>query len=109
MIDLKGKVALITGSSRGIGRSCALEMARQGANIVVNYHSHPEDAEEVAGQVRNLGPEALVCGADVSSRPAVDRMVEEAVGRFGHLDILVCNSYYSRHSKTNCNKTEGSV
>ena len=96
MIDLKDKVALITGSSRGIGRGCALEMARQGANIIVNYHSHPEDAEEVAGQVRNLGQEVLVCGADVSQRPAVDRMVEEAIGRFGHLDILVCNSYYSR-------------
>ena len=96
MIDLQGKVALITGSSRGIGRGCALEMARAGADIVVNYRSHAEDAEAVAGEIRDLGRQALVCGADVSERPAVDRMVGAAVERFGHLDILVCNAYYSR-------------
>ena len=95
MIDLKGKVALITGSSRGIGQGCALEMARAGADLTINYHSHPEDAEEVAEEVRSLGREALVVGADASDRAAVDRMVAATIERFGHLDILVSNAYHS--------------
>lgn len=96
MVDLSGKVALITGSSRGIGRGCALEMARAGANITVNYHSHKEDAEAVAGEIRALGREALVVGADVSDRADVDRMVAQTVERFGRLDTAVCNAYYSK-------------
>lgn len=96
MIDLNGKVALITGSSRGIGRGCAEEMARAGANVTVNYHSHREDGEEVAESVRSLGGEAIVVQADVSDREAVDAMVEATVERFGRLDVVVCNAYYSR-------------
>jgi glucose 1-dehydrogenase len=96
MIDLNGKVALITGSSRGIGRGCAEEMARAGANVTVNYHSHREDGEEVAESVRSLGGEAIVVQADVSDRAAVDAMVAKTVDRFGRLDVVVCNAYYSR-------------
>ena len=96
MVDLTGKVALITGSSRGIGRGCAVEMARAGADITVNYHSHAEDAEGVAEEIRALGRRALVVQADVSDRPAVERMVAATVERFGHLDICVCNAYYSK-------------
>ena len=96
MVDMKGKVALVTGSSRGIGRGCALEMARAGADIVVNYRSHSDDAESVAEEVRSLGGQALVVAADVSDRGAVDGMVDRAVERFGQLDIVVCNAYYSK-------------
>ena len=96
MVDMTGKVALITGSSRGIGRGCAVEMARAGADIAINYHSHPEDAENVANEVRAEGREALVVQADVSDRGAVDRMVEATVDRFGRLDIVVANAYYSK-------------
>ena len=96
MVDMTGRVALITGSSRGIGRGCAVEMARAGANIAVNYHSHPDDAEDVAKEVRALGGEAIVVQADVSDRAAVDRMVEAAVSRFGRLDVVVANAYYSK-------------
>ena len=96
MVDMTGRVALITGSSRGIGRGCAVEMARAGADIAVNYHSHPEDAEDVANEVRAQGREAIVVQADVSDRAAVDRMVEAAVNRFGRLDIVVANAYYSK-------------
>ena len=96
MVDLTGKVALITGSSRGIGHGCAVEMAKAGASITVNYHSHPEDAEAVAQEVRSHGQEALVVQGDVSDRAAVDRMVSETVSEFGHLDIVVCNAYYSK-------------
>ncbi len=96
MVDLTGKVALITGSSRGIGHGCAIEMARCGADITVNYHTHPEDAEAVAEGVRALGSKALVVQADVSDRTAVDRMVAETLECFGRLDIAVCNAYYSK-------------
>jgi glucose 1-dehydrogenase len=96
MVNLKGKVALITGSSRGIGRGCALEMARAGADITVNYRSHAEEAEAVAEEIRALHRQALVVQADVSNRSAVDRMVAATIERFGHLDILVCNAYYSK-------------
>ena len=96
MIDLSGKVALITGSSRGIGHGCALEMAKAGANITVNYNTHPEDAETVAEGVRAAGRDALGVQADVSDREAVDKMVAETVSTFGRLDIVVCNAYYSK-------------
>jgi glucose 1-dehydrogenase len=96
MIELSGKVALITGASRGIGRGCALEMARAGADVAINYHSHGEEAEAVAAQVRELGRQALVWQADVADRRAVEEMVAAVAQRLGHLDILVCNAYYSK-------------
>ena len=96
MIDLSGKVALITGSSRGIGKGCALEMARAGADICVNYRSHGDEAEAVAEEVRAMGRRALVCRADVAEREAVDGMVVAALEEFGHLDIAVANAYYSK-------------
>lgn len=96
MIDLSGKVALITGASRGIGRATAIEMAKAGANVAVNYRSHPDEAEEVAEEVRSLGREAIVYGADVSDRAAVSDMVDTTVEQLGRVDILVSNAYYSK-------------
>jgi len=96
MIDLKDKVVLITGASRGIGRATAVEMARAGANVTVNYHSHGDEAEEVASEVREAGQEALTFQADVSDRSAVEAMVAETVKTFGRLDVLVSNAYYSK-------------
>lgn len=93
MIDLTGKVALVTGSSRGIGRGCAVEMARCGADVAVNYRSHADEAEEVAEEIRSLGRKAAVFGVDVSDRAAVDDMVQGAVSELGRLDILVSNAY----------------
>lgn len=95
-IDLSGKVALITGSSRGIGRGCALEMARAGADITLNYRQDAKGAESVAEEVRAIGQDVLIVQADVADRAAVDRMVAETVERFGHLDVVVCNAYYSK-------------
>ncbi len=95
MIDLSGRVALITGASRGIGRGCALEMAKAGADIVVNYNAHAEDAAEVVGQVERLGRRAVAVQANVGERPAVDRLVRAALERFGKVDILVNNAYRS--------------
>ena len=95
-VDLTKKIALITGASRGIGKGCALEMARAGADVAINYFQHKHDAEEVAEEVQAMGRQALVIQGDVSDRSAVDKMVEATVRRFGHLDIAVCNSYYSK-------------
>ncbi len=95
MIDLTGKVALITGSSRGIGRGCALEMARAGANVAVNYRTHPDEAEAVAADIRNMGRQAITIQANVADRSAIDHMVSATVEQLGHLDIAVCNAAYS--------------
>ncbi len=95
-IKLDGKVALISGASRGIGRGVALQMGRSGANVAVNYRTHPDEAEEVAAEIRQAGSEALVYLADVSDREAVDAMVNATVEKFGRLDIVVSNAYYSK-------------
>ena len=95
-INLDGKVALISGASRGIGRGIALRMGRSGAKVVVNYRTHPDEAEEVAEEIRSAGSDALVYGADVSDRDAVDAMVAATVEQFGRLDIVVSNAYYSK-------------
>ena len=95
MIDLTGKVALITGSSRGIGRGCALEMARAGANVAVTYRTHPDEAEAVAADIRNMGRQAITIQANVADRSAIDHMVSATVEQLGHLDIAVCNAAYS--------------
>ncbi len=95
-INLDGKVALISGASRGIGRGIALRMGRSGAKVAVNYRTHPDEAEEVAAEIRDAGSDALVYGADVSDRNAVDAMVAATVEQFGRLDIVVSNAYYSK-------------
>jgi glucose 1-dehydrogenase len=90
--DLEGKVAVITGASRGIGRGAAVEMARRGARVVVNYRSHGEEADAVARECCEAGGEALVFQADVGEREAVDRMFAAALERWGRIDILVNNA-----------------
>tara|TARA_B100000809_G_scaffold223850_1_gene233619 strand:+ start:1272 stop:2027 length:756 start_codon:yes stop_codon:yes gene_type:complete len=96
LIDLSGKVALITGASRGIGRGCAEQMAQCGADVAINYRSHPDEADEVADVVRSLGGRAATFGADVSDRTAVDAMVAGAAQQLGRVDIVVANAYYSK-------------
>jgi len=68
-MKLNGKVAFITGANRGIGRGCAIELAREGADIAINYYRHAGEAEAVAEQVRSLGRRALVLQGDVADRP----------------------------------------
>jgi len=89
---LEGKVALVTGSSRGIGRSIALELASQGADVCVNYSKNRESATAVAGKIESLGRKSLVVGADVTDRSRVANMVSETVSKLGRLDILVNNA-----------------
>lgn len=92
MIDLSGRVALITGSSRGIGRACALKLAEAGADVVVNYITSKPAAMEVAEQIRDMGRTAVVVRADVSQRDDVDSMIEFVKLELGTLDILVSNA-----------------
>jgi glucose 1-dehydrogenase len=94
-MTLAGKVALVTGANRGIGRGCALELARAGADVAVNYRSHAEEAGEVAAAVRALGRRAIVIQADVSDRAADEAMVERTAAELGRLDILVANAALS--------------
>jgi 3-oxoacyl-[acyl-carrier protein] reductase len=90
--ELANRVALITGASRGIGAACAVVMAREGADVVINYLHSEAEAETVAAQVRALGQRALVVRADVSDQPQVLSMLEQATEAFGRVDILVSNA-----------------
>ncbi|HLR51765.1 MAG TPA: 3-oxoacyl-[acyl-carrier-protein] reductase [Candidatus Avamphibacillus sp.] len=89
---LSGKNALITGASRGIGQGIALEFARQGANVAVNYAGNEEKAQEVVDELLNLGVQAFKIQADVSNEANVKDMVKEVIKKFGCLDILVNNA-----------------
>jgi enoyl-[acyl-carrier protein] reductase III len=92
MIDLTGRVALVTGSSRGIGRACALRLAEAGADIVVNYVTARSAAEEVAEQIQDLGRRAVVVKADVSEPEDIYAMMDFIRETMGRLDILVSNA-----------------
>ncbi len=92
MKRLEGKIALVTGGSRGIGRGIALELAREGAHVAVNYRRDTAAADVTVRAIRELGGGAVALQADVSDWPAVQRMVDAALRHFGHLDIVVANS-----------------
>jgi len=96
-MDLSNKVAIVTGSARGIGRAIALKLAEAGANIVVNDIAAAADSlEGVAAEIRALNRQALVVTADVSSSEDVARLIETAAGHFGRIDILVNNAGVTR-------------
>lgn len=95
MARFEGRVALITGASRGIGRGCALVLAKEGADVAINYRSHPEEAEEVAEEVRKLGRRAITLKADVANQAEVENMVAETVKQLGQLNHFVSNAAYS--------------
>ena len=94
-MKLEGQNALVTGASRGIGRGCAMEMAKAGANVAINYRSHPEEAEEAAEEARSYGVKAITIQADVADQKSVEKSVEKVVEEFGSLDLFVSNSAYS--------------
>ncbi len=89
---LAGRVALVTGAGKRMGRSIALRFARAGADVVVNYHRSKLEAERVAKDIRALGVQCLAHQADVSKRPAVVAMMEAVSNQWGRLDILVNNA-----------------
>ncbi len=92
MIDLSGRVALVTGSSRGIGRAIALELASLGAKVVVNYHTQEAAARQVVEEIESLGGQAVAVQGDVKDPEQAKILVEKALETFGRLDILVNNA-----------------
>lgn len=93
---LKGQSALVTGANSGIGRAVALGMARAGADVVVNYVTHPETAEEVVQDIRDMGANAIALKADFSREDEVEAMFAKAIAHFGTLHIMVSNAGLQR-------------
>ena len=91
-LGLDGKVALVTGGSRGIGAAVVLGLARRGCDVAFTYRGRADAAEAVAEEVRNLGRRAMPIQADVANFAAADKAVDSIVAEFGRLDILVCNA-----------------
>ncbi len=90
--NLRNRIALVTGASRGIGRSIALALAAAGADVAVNYHRHAEDADAVVAAISASGRRALTVGADVSDGDAVVRMMGRIEAELGTVDVLVNNA-----------------
>lgn len=95
-MNLEGKAALVTGASRGIGREIALELARQGANVAVNFSGSEAKANEVVDEIKALGREAFAVKCDVSNSEEVAAMVKGTIDNYGKLDILVNNAGITR-------------
>lgn len=92
MAALAGKVAIVTGASRGIGRAIALKLAGNGASVVVNYVGNTTKAQEVVTEIDKLGVQSLAVQADVSKVADIQRLFEQTIERFGRVDILVNNA-----------------
>jgi 3-oxoacyl-[acyl-carrier protein] reductase len=92
MKDLKGKVAVVTGASKGIGASIAKSLAEAGAAVVVNYSSSSEGADRVVAEIKNKGGKAVAVQADVARAADVERLFKETMRAFGRVDILVNNA-----------------
>ena len=90
-----GRTYIITGASRGIGRSLALTLGKEHANVGINFRSHPAEAQAVADEITQAGGKALLLQADVASQPAVEEMVSKTIAAFGKLDGYVSNAAYS--------------
>ena len=93
---LDGKIALVTGASRGIGRAIAIELAREGATVAINYAGNKTAAEEVQNIITEMGGKAMIIQADVSDENSAMNMVEEVIKEFGGIDILVNNAGITR-------------
>ena len=93
---LKDKIALVTGSSRGVGRAVALGFAKEGARIVVNYTSNEKAANEVVDTAKSMGSEAIAVKADVARKSEAENLVQAGIDTFGRLDILVNNAGFTR-------------
>lgn len=92
MKKLAEKVAIVTGASRGIGKSIAMRLADEGAKVVINYNHSPEKAEEVINQIKQQGGEATAIQADMSQVEQIQQLVTSTVDKYGQLDILVSNA-----------------
>src|SRR5271157_3341971 len=91
-MSLKNKVAVVTGGNSGIGKAIVLELARQGASVVINYRSRPEDTAALEQQIAALGSHAIGVQADVSKVSEIERLIETAAAKLGRIDIMVNNA-----------------
>jgi 3-oxoacyl-[acyl-carrier protein] reductase len=91
-MQLKGRTALVTGASRGIGRAIALSLAQEGADVAVNYVSSDAQAKQVVELINKMGRKAVLAQADVADFPDTFRMAQDVLREFGHLDILINNA-----------------
>ena len=91
-MTLEGKKAVVTGASRGIGRAISLALAREGADVAVNYLANEAAAQEVLREIEKLGRRAMAVRADVSDFPDTFRMAQDVLAAFGHVDVLVNNA-----------------
>jgi 3-oxoacyl-[acyl-carrier protein] reductase len=91
-LGLQNKGAIVTGGSLGIGRAIALGLAREGADVAVNYRRHDTEAREVVAEIEKMGRKALAVKADVTSYADAEAMVRQVVETFGHFDLMVCNA-----------------
>lgn len=98
MGKLAGKVALVTGSGRNIGRATVLQLAREGAHVVVNARSNQAEAEAVAREIRNLGVKAISVLADMAKKSEVEALATKALSEFGRVDILINNAAIRPHT-----------
>ncbi len=96
MFDLSGRVALVTGGSRGIGRSIARELARAGAGVAINYNQSDEQARSIQEEIQSEGHQAIIVQGDVRVPEDTERIVQETADGLGHLDILVNNAGFNR-------------
>jgi 3-oxoacyl-[acyl-carrier protein] reductase len=93
---LKDKVAVVTGSSRGVGRSVAVDYAKEGARLIINYPSNETAANEVVDEIKKIGSDAVAVKADVAQKSDAELLVEAAIDNFGRIDILVNNAGFTR-------------
>jgi acetoacetyl-CoA reductase len=96
MQDLKGKVAIVTGATRGIGRHIALQLAQRGADVAINYRSRQSEADEVVKEIEATGVKALAFKADLSKMPAARNLIRQVHEQWGRVDILVNNAGITR-------------
>jgi 3-oxoacyl-[acyl-carrier protein] reductase len=94
--DIQGRVALVTGASRGIGRSIAVALAAAGADVAINYRSRADDADRVGAEVQGLGRRSVTLAADVSDRSSVERLVRSVESALGPVEIVVNNAGIAR-------------
>jgi len=109
MMEIEGKAAVVTGGGTGVGRATALELARRGCSVLINYSRSQADAEKTAAEVSALGVKGIAIQADVADDASCRRMIEAATREFGRLDILVNNAAttaFVRHSNLEGLKTE---
>jgi len=96
--DLNGKVALVTGAAKRLGRAIALHLAEEGADLIVHYHRSPADAREVVTQITSLGRRAICLPADLAKKSDIDKLFADTKKEFGRLDILVNNASNFLHA-----------